>query len=232
MQHRTGFSLVEMSVVIIVIGLILAAVMQGRTVIEAAKVRTLVAETISYRTAIHSFYTKYAALPGDFTEAETYWGSTGAQNGDGNGKISFKNSSGIYEGYQAWQHLSNEQMVPIPFTGTQTTAAAELNIDVPKTKWGGGYFFDDGNIGNFSGENLLILGKPLASSTRLTLGGLFSPTAAYHLDEKLDDGLPNTGGLQAEEGYGETTGRCVNAGAYTMSIDAPSCIMACRLVTE
>jgi len=215
-----------MSLVIIVIGLILASVMKGKTVIEAARLRNMVAEVTTYKTAVNSFYAKYAALPGDFTEAESYWGTTAARNGDGNGKISFKNNDGIYEGYQAWEHLSNEQMVSVPFAGTQTTSVAELGVDVPKAKLGGGYFFDDADIAGFSGENLLIIGKPLASASRLALSSALTPSQAYQIDEKLDDGKPVTGNIRSEEGEEEAAGHCATTDTYTLSVERAACIAA------
>ncbi len=235
-KETSGFSLVEMSIVIIVIGLILAAVMKGRVVIDIARTRALISEINNYKAAVGSFYAKYKALPGDFSEASVYWTGENTVSGNGDGKISFQSDAGIYEGYQAWQHLSNESMVNLLLTGTQTTGLALLDVDVPRAKVGGGYFFDYGSIGTLTQNNLLILGVPLVPAggnypARLTLDGGLTPKQAYDLDVKIDDGLPSGGAVQSANGTNAEAGSCVvtSDSSYNISLDEKKCITALKL---
>ena len=233
-SHRSGFSLVEMSIVIVVIGLILAAVMKGQTVIDAARVRALISEVNTYKTAVNSFYAKYNALPGDFTEARIYWTASNTQNGNGDGRLSFKNGAGIYEGYQAWQHLSNENMVATPFLGTQTTAVAELDKDIPKARTGGGYFFDYGSIAQLLTDNILVLGTPLASRDRLVVDGTVSAKQAYEMDIKTDDASPVSGAIQAQEGSTGKPETCVDPkhNRYAIAVEGKNCVVGFKLITQ
>jgi Tfp pilus assembly major pilin PilA len=238
-QGRKGFSLVEMSIIVIIIGLILAAVMKGQVIIDVAKVRAVVSEVNGYKASVNSFYAKYSALPGDFSEASAYWTSAITINGNGDGKIAFQNDVGAYEGYQAWQHLSNEKMVNIPLLGTQTVNAAVLDTDVPKSRMGGGYFFDYGSVANLTQDNILILGVPLAVTgsiypARLNLDSGLTPQQAYDIDVKIDDGLPLQGAVQAAEGNTALPGGCIvtSGNIYHISVVEKKCILAFKIIKQ
>src|SRR4051812_28937287 len=99
---RAGFTLVELSIVLVILGLLVGGVLTGQSLIRAAELRAITTEQNRYVTATHTFRDKYFALPGDMTNATAYWGTSGncpglaAQgnttpatcNGNGDGKIS------------------------------------------------------------------------------------------------------------------------------------------------
>lgn len=68
--HKQGFTLIEMSVVLVIIGLIVGGVLAGRSLIEQACERAQITQIERYRTATNTFYGKYNALPGDLTKAD------------------------------------------------------------------------------------------------------------------------------------------------------------------
>jgi len=122
----SGFTLLEMSIVIVIIALLVAGIVGGRTLIRAAELRGVISELDGYTKAVKTFQDKYLALPGDMSTAESYWGAdtacpntaannvrkTETCNGDGNGQIALWNTSTDaqsqwYETFRAWQHLSN-----------------------------------------------------------------------------------------------------------------------------
>lgn len=104
--HRHGFTLIELSIVIVlvIIGLLVGAVLVGKDLIRAAELRSIASDKEIFRTAVYSFTTKYNAVPGDFTAAQTMWGAaascttaqttTATCNGDGDGSIERRNPSG------------------------------------------------------------------------------------------------------------------------------------------
>jgi prepilin-type N-terminal cleavage/methylation domain-containing protein len=238
-EKYNGFSLVEMSIVIVVIGLILAGIVKGKVIVDNAKISALVAEFNTYKSAVNSFYAKYNALPGDFSEASAYWTGANTVNGNGDGKISFQNASGAYEGYQAWQHLSNENMVSLLLTGTQTTGQALLDVDVPKSKLGGGYFFNYGFGTGLTLSNVLVLGTPIASSGNaypalLSVDGALTPKQAYNIDTKIDDANPYEGAVQATEGNGSAVNSCIttNENKYNIAIEDKKCVVAFKVLTQ
>src|ERR1700754_5054766 len=109
-RHRHGFTLVELSIVLVILGLLVGGVLAGQSLIRAAELRSISTDTTQYRTALFSFREKYNALPGDMINATSFWGdrATGAEscadgaiangtpgtcNGNGNGMIGAPNPS-------------------------------------------------------------------------------------------------------------------------------------------
>lgn len=129
-----GFSLVELSIVLVILGLLTGGILAGQSLIRAAELRSVPADAQRYTTAMYTFRDKYMALPGDFREATRFWGyqtgtdctnNTGAANNingacDGNGDgilstASLANASA--EVFQFWRHLALAGLVEGTFTG-------------------------------------------------------------------------------------------------------------------
>ncbi|MBL6621739.1 MAG: prepilin-type N-terminal cleavage/methylation domain-containing protein [Rickettsiales bacterium] len=109
---KKAFSLVELSIVIIIIGLLFARVSAGNSLIESAKIKNLFAEMNEYDSALVNFNNFYNLLPGDMDNARDYWGSD-VDNGNGNGIIQAccgdpdrgSSWSGGGEELDFWEHL-------------------------------------------------------------------------------------------------------------------------------
>jgi prepilin-type N-terminal cleavage/methylation domain-containing protein len=142
-----GFTLIEMSIVLVIIGLIVGGTMVGQTLIQASQMRALMTQVERYKTAALTFRDKYYALPGDIANATAFWpadpscgtgGSAGVRpymatpngktcNGDGNGII-----EGNYDVEEVlfWQHLNLAGLIQDgPFTGTCAYAGANCSSD-------------------------------------------------------------------------------------------------------
>lgn len=107
-----GFSLVEVAIVLVIIGLILAAVLQGRQLIASAEYKALRSQLSEHRNAFYTFRDRYNALPGDFADADDRLGLSGA-NGDGDGAIEPGPvcDEASDESCLAWQHLRAADML-------------------------------------------------------------------------------------------------------------------------
>src|SRR5262249_29246794 len=104
---QSGFSLLEIAIVLVIIGLLLGGVVKGQELITGARVRSVIAEQEGIKTAFFGFQDRYRALPGDYRAASTSINcSGGCANGDNNGYINAPNSAGLHEEILAWQHLS------------------------------------------------------------------------------------------------------------------------------
>jgi len=91
-QKHKGFTLIEMSVVLVIIGLIVGGILVGQNLVSAAAVRAQISQIDKYNSAVNTFYSKYQALPGDMPAAvanQFGFGARGqyAGEGDGNGAI-------------------------------------------------------------------------------------------------------------------------------------------------
>ncbi len=135
-----GFSLVELSIVLVILGLLTGGILAGQSLIRAAEIRSVSTDLQRFNTAIYTFRDKYFALPGDMTNATSFWdnadtGTTGGDcaaplddagsgtqtcNGDGNGHISdLSIATSYHESLRLWQHLANAGLVEGSYTGTR-----------------------------------------------------------------------------------------------------------------
>jgi len=71
----SGFSLVELSIVLVILGLLTGGILGGQALIRAAELRAVTTEYDRWVTATRTFQDKYFALPGDMTNATAFWGS-------------------------------------------------------------------------------------------------------------------------------------------------------------
>jgi prepilin-type N-terminal cleavage/methylation domain-containing protein len=132
-NRRDGFTLIELSIVLIVIGLIVGGILVGQNLINAAAIRAQVSQIEKYNTAANTFREKYGYLPGDitpqavaqfgFTAAPSRQGTAGA--GDGNGEIDGNASGPVFSFNQAgeplffWEDLStNSHLIEGGFNAT------------------------------------------------------------------------------------------------------------------
>ncbi|PZP85010.1 MAG: hypothetical protein DI582_07160 [Azospirillum brasilense] len=233
---RRGFSLVELSIVLVILGLLTGGILGGQALIRAAELRAVTTERDRYVTAMSTFRDKYFALPGDFTMATKFWGdqasgtaacadaavadgTPGTCNGDGNGNVG-TSGSGNPEALRAWQHLQMAGLVEGTYTGYTNGGSTPVvpSINAPKSKLGqaGWGIYYRGGTNNWVWQqsgNFLQVG---ASDVNGLFGGTLNPTDAWNIDTKTDDGIPVTGSLLAAA---PTTQACVTpapaAGAYT-----------------
>ena len=76
-----AFSLVELSIVLVILGLLVGGILAGQSLIHAAELRAVSSEYQRYRTAIYAFRDKYLGLPGDITTATNFWGAADGSTG-------------------------------------------------------------------------------------------------------------------------------------------------------
>ncbi|MBY0356224.1 MAG: type II secretion system GspH family protein [Rickettsiales bacterium] len=149
-----GFSLLELSVVIVVIGLLTGGVVASQSISESAKLRRVIEDVDVYKKAVIAFKDQYEAYPGDFARATEIWGIAGGTGNDstcyttdasatanpkatcnGNGdniiEAPIPGAAGGYsniwfaaERYRGWQHLANSGMISGRYNGIATGGGA------------------------------------------------------------------------------------------------------------
>lgn len=182
MHRKNGFTLIELAIVLVIIGLLLGATLKGQELINSAKVKNMAADFKNIQIQIYSYQDKYKALPGDDAAANLHVGSS-ATNGNGNGVIEGTFNAASGESFQFWQQLRLAKLA----TGTTDIAAANyLPVNA-----------DGGRIGVQAGTTPSIVN--LAGAYIICSSGI-SGQFAKQLDLMLDDGNTATGAFMATAG--------------------------------
>lgn len=191
-SKNRGVSLVEIAIVLVLLGLLVAGILSAQQLMQAAKVRAIVAEVERYDGAINLYVEKFRAFPGDMPNASTFF--VGINNGDGDGRIEYT-GGGVTsnEGNLAWQHLSAAKLVEGVYSGGPDAIPGET-APVSKSAGGGGSY-----VLNFNTDigNHLVLGLAGGAGAGLIDDPILSPGFAYSVDKKLDDGIPEAGNVRA-----------------------------------
>ena len=229
----SAFTIIELSIVLVIIGLIVGGVLVGQDLIKAATLQAQITQITQYNTAANTFRAKYGYLPGDMppADATTFDFSRTAAPTQGNGDGVLQNSSGAVTTAPAGNPAGGETMLfwtdlfgagliaDTPVTnfssGDTTTVPAKIGNGNGIYVFSGGYW-NGGGIGwNPNGINYFGLSAALTYSGGADLDysnpGL-TVAQAYAIDKKIDDGLPQLGNVIAayinagSNGYGSDDG--------------------------
>ncbi len=195
LQDKQGFTLVELSVVLVIIGLLLGGVLVGQEMIHEARIKATVEQIREIDSTVNTFRAQYNNIPGDFNRAAAF--SLGA-NGDGNGLITDSDSgTGTFaddftgEIQQFWVHLSAADLTASEFTVTGTDA--RLHEDFPATKLGRSGIVAYARNGSSKNYYAIGIAGGATAADGVTYGDALTPEEAFSIDLKLDDGFPTTG---------------------------------------
>jgi prepilin-type N-terminal cleavage/methylation domain-containing protein len=220
-MHRRGFSLVELSIVLVILGLLTGGILAGQSLIRASELRAVSTEYQRYAAASQTFRDKYFAIPGDMSNATKFWGTAGTCPGtnatpsttaatcDGNGDGILQTSiTTSNEWFRYWQHLTNAGLVEGSYSGVANNATASeddalIGTNVPRSKlsqagWSAvnaGGPFTVASTFYFEGTygNMFMVGGN--TTTSVSNGSIFKPEEVWNIDTKMDDGKPGTGNV-------------------------------------
>jgi len=215
-----GFTLIELSIVLVIIGLIIGAILVGKSLIHTSEIRAQVSQFQKYTSAVNTFRTKYNALPGDITPTlaagfglAARAGSVG--QGDGNGFIEGGGpGSSDVAGETAlfWNDLSTANLIEGHLAGTDCTVntgtcaslPTQQIVPVSKLQYQTEILVYSGGDGlNYYGLWSLIQGIGGIDTNGAIHGltmGYITPMDAYSIDTKIDDGYPLSGTVEITNG--------------------------------
>jgi prepilin-type N-terminal cleavage/methylation domain-containing protein len=250
-----AFTLVELAIVIVIIGLLVGGVLTGQELIKQAKLRSLMKEIISYETAVITFKGKYNYLPGDLPNATQLLGYTCTETppspkGDGRIQWDYVHACGG-EQSEAWRHLSLSKLIKGSYPGYCIVSAGcslFTNKYFPaSTAFNNTYFHMqwNRNLTNYSSaysqhSNYLTFSGARSQSANAwqILAPALSQGDAKQVEDKLDNGVPASGKLLVTKSHyyqdGTNTGTdtlCVDASNnfYDLASDTPECVLNYKL---
>jgi prepilin-type N-terminal cleavage/methylation domain-containing protein len=203
-----GFTLIEIAIVLVIIGLLLGGVLKGQELITGARVRNLISQQDGIKAAFFGFQDRFRALPGDYASASTNINNV-SQNGNGNGRIENNATAPAFthEELLAWNHLTAAGFLNGSFTVTSgDTTATDANN--PKNPYS--------TYIQIIYDNVYGTASPPAKHN-LKTGNQVPVEIIAEVDRKIDDGLPYAGGFQfsvyvPNAGTPLTPATCVNTG--------------------
>jgi prepilin-type N-terminal cleavage/methylation domain-containing protein len=218
-SRKLGFTLVELSIVLLIIGLIIGGITAGSSLIKQASIRAVISDINLYITSINSFKLQYNAYPGDFGNATSFWPTSGNGNADGRIQYSETVTGNGPEWLRAWQHLSLAGLLSYSITYSGTMSQSSIPASkVNNLYWTMGY---DGPLYSAGQGNFL--------ESTSGLGSLDT----YNIDSKIDDGLAPSGKLLGLAPNPYVTGHCVTAVWTTATasyiIPDPNSYSDCRI---
>ena len=182
-----GFTLVEIAIVLVIIGLLLGGILKGQELINSARVRNLADQNSGIQAAYYGFIDRYRQVPGDWSAsaAKTAIGVDIFGGGNGNGRI----DDDLTEAVAVWEQLAKSNFIGGGFNPYDGSGVADE--DAYKTF---------APVNAFNGALTLTRNADYegTANVRLNLhvGNNIPVTIARELDVKVDDSKPNTGILR------------------------------------
>jgi len=179
-RRQSGFTLVEIAIVLVIVGLLIGGVLKGREMITNAKIKRIENDFAGVSAAIYAYQDRYGVLPGDDPAASTRFPGTwrAADNGNGNGNISgwWASTNNNDESRKIWKHLRGAGLIAGPVDNTTSSYQQPSNSF-------GGLVGVSLNTYNLSGHNILF--------------GEIPGDIAQILEARGDDSVPSRGSIQA-----------------------------------
>jgi prepilin-type N-terminal cleavage/methylation domain-containing protein len=181
-----GFTLIEIAIVLVIIGLLLGGVLKGQELITGARVRNLISQQDGIKAAFFGFQDRFRALPGDYAAASTNISGVGI-NGDGNGRIELANGAGTVETILVWNHLTAAGFLNGSYILATSTTSTPADTNTPKNPYS--------VYVQMIYDNAYGTGTPPLKHN-LKTGGQIPVEIVAEVDRKIDDGLPYAGAFQ------------------------------------
>ena len=196
-KTQSGFTLVEIAIVLVIIGLLLGGVLKGQELVNSAKVKNMANDFRSISSFVYAYQDRFRAMPGEDQAAATHVSggtkATTPANSQNNARINgdWNSDTKTDESYLFWQHIRLAGLA----TGTTDTTSSDY---IPRNA-------DGGRIG-ITGEPILTAPTtPYPASFYVCSQGI-QGRYARQIDTTIDDGNTKTGSVRViKDGYASDT---------------------------
>lgn len=210
MRRHHGFTLLEIAIVLVIIGLLLGGVLKGQELITSVRVRNLISQQDSVKAAVLGFLDRYHAHPGDYNQAQANIpGCAACAQGNNNGEIrSITGGDAIDEHIAAWEHLSRAGFINASYS---YAASPETQTSAPTNPYA--------RYLRLIYDNAYGAGT---SETRhnLKTGNQIPSDVLAEVDRKIDDGIATRGKFQYSAYDGGGSGDTAPTGSGTCYLAA------------
>ncbi|MGH8596406.1 MAG: prepilin-type N-terminal cleavage/methylation domain-containing protein [Gammaproteobacteria bacterium] len=198
---QQGFTLVEIAIVLVIIGLLLGGILKGQELITSARVRNIADQNSGVQAAYYGFVDRFRQVPGDWQQVNAAQAIPGVTTGgNGNGRLD-EGTNPWVEALAVWEHLSRAGFIQGAYIGgSAPPTAADTNL-APRNAFNGFLML-------FRSDDYLDSESAPTDRLNLTLGRGIPVNVMRELDLKVDDGLPQSGVLRhavtSSATFGET----------------------------
>ncbi len=246
-SSQKGFTLVEIAIVMIIIGLFIAAIVKGNELVHNSRINKSITQAKAFSMAATNYLDKYNSLPGDDVRAAIRLPGCTPGNfcisGDGNNVIgaatnnySHFNQAGLttmpaVESSLFWKHLVLSDIMA-GIESSANPANPEWGVTHPKCNACGGwhvlYSSETGAniaVGHFFQLRQLVTGDPHPTGAGV---GAVDPQWALQIDIKMDDSKSNSGQVRADD----ASGLCADpaTGTYNTPLNTSNCLMIIKMM--
>lgn len=256
---RDGFSLIELAIVLVILGLLVGGILAGQSLIRGAELKSISTELQTIRSSVSQFQDQYYALPGDIPHATDIWGRVGGGtgqcanpvtdsdlaaptcNGNGDGRFFGFSGDSWQETYRAWEHLSAAGLYEGRYTGIAasgcgTPYCTQAEENVPRAPISGTIFAFNWQ-GVVTDPTSVWFNNQLFGNV-IEIGiddnwanGLFlSPEEMWNIDTKFDDGKPGTGTYNSFAPATGFTGCADSVNAATAEYVLTNTAKSCKII--
>lgn len=202
-----GFSLIEVAIAVVVIGIITGFALKGRDLLQTVKLRSVISQVNTIKIATQIFIDRYGVFPGALVNANEILGEN-VPNGTGNSSLSQKEDA-----IRFWQQLSAAGIITL-----------STNAGFPTNKLGG-IFTVSSEIDAYPGTWIILCGS---TEDNKNFTGIITPEEAAFIDKECDTGDPTTGDVHVLKASNATSD-CVSGNKYNYKNKSKDCVLLFKL---
>lgn len=197
-KSQQGFTLVEIAIVLVIVGLLLGGVLKGQELITSARVRNLADQSAGIQAAYYGFVDRFRQVPGDWPATLAAQAIPGVgTGGNGNGRLDRARTEWT-ESLALWEHLSRAGFIQGPYAGGDEAPGTAGNT-APRNAFNGFMLLS-------RSSDYLDADAAPPERLNLVLGRGIPVDILRELDLKIDDGLPQSGVMRHALTGGATFG--------------------------